>query len=138
MPIVVRNGPVTVTLSDDAERLARGVVESLYPSILARVEREVDELVADAAATWPVKTGVSRAGMKRETRIDATGETISVHAVNDVPYAIFVRPKRWHGATTAWQRLVRTPMGLLRKRLLSELGPAILEVMRAGIRRKVG
>jgi hypothetical protein len=132
--IVVRSGPVTVALGGEAEALARAAAERLYPAILGRIELEVDAIVADARDAWPIKTGTSRAGLARETRIDPSAETISVHLVNDVPYAIFVRPKKWHGATTAWQRLVRGPVGSLRLRLRRELGPAILEVLRAGLR----
>lgn len=132
MALVYQDGPAKIRVSDTLERLTRAAVEEVYPGVLPQVEKAVRDLVADAAATWPVKTGVSRAGLDTEVRYDAGKNTISVHAVNDVPYAIFVRPKAWHGATTAWQRLVRGPMVALRKRVMTTLGPKILEILRAG------
>lgn len=132
--IRARAGDVTVTLSDELETLVRATIERALPGVLDRMERDTGELLDHARGDWPVKTGQSRNGLEQHTRVDAEITEISVEIRNDVPYAIYVRPAKWHGATTAWQRLVRGPVGSLHAELTRELGPLIVEALRQGVR----
>lgn len=130
MAFKARDGNVTVELDDGLEDLARAAIEKVMPGVLARIETDVLSLVEFAYDEWPVKTGESRGGLERNTVLDMGRSEIRGEIRNDVPYAIYVRPAAWHGATTAWQRLVRGPMGSLHKELTDELGPVIVEALR--------
>jgi hypothetical protein len=127
---VFRDGNVTVTLDDGLTRLARAAIDNVLPGVLATMEREVAQLADLAAEDWPVVSGVSRAGLQVTTTIDVGKSQVKVGVRNDVPYAIFVRPKAWHGASTAWARLVQKPMGVLHLELVEVLGPQIIEAVR--------
>ena len=128
-----RDGNVTVTLDDTLERLVRAAAEKVLPGVLKVMEAGVSEVLDEAHDDWPVKTGRSRAGLQRSTELDLGRSAITVRARNDVPYAIYVKPAAWHGATTAWQRLVRSPMGALHKEFVEQLGPVIVEQLRKGV-----
>jgi hypothetical protein len=126
-----RQGGVTVTLDDGLERFARAAVEAAAPGALKALRENVKPVFDAAYAAWPVKTGISRDGLDMTETVDADRSTISVGIRNDVPYAIFVRPKAWYQATTAWQRLVRGPMLKVEKRIVTDLVRRIGEEMAA-------
>lgn len=130
MTTVFRDGNVTVTLDDAWTKLARQAVDAALPGVLKTMEREVAQLADAAAEEWPVRTGKSRAGLEVVTSIDVGRSEVKVSIRNDVPYAIYVRPKVWHGAATAWSRLVQGPMGKLQVELVQILGPEILAAIR--------
>jgi hypothetical protein len=130
MALTVRQGGVTVTLDSGLEKLARTAIEESLPGGLALMEREAAEVADFAYDEWPVESGKSRAGLEMRTVIDVGRSTATVEIRNDVEYAPYIKPKVWHGAYTAWQKLVRGPMTALRKELIDKLGPQIVESIR--------
>jgi hypothetical protein len=72
-------------------------------------------------------------GLKLVEELDLGKSSYAVRLRNDVGYAIYVRPRKWHGATTAWQRLCRSPMGKLHAELVKTLGPQIIAAIRKGV-----
>lgn len=121
-------GGVTVTLSGDLEEFALRAVDLCLPGIRQKMEAEVANIIEEAREEWPIVTGQSRDGLTRVTQIGTT--YVRVLVLNDVVHAKFVRPKKWYGADTAWQRLVRGPVSVLHKRLAIELGPEITAALR--------
>jgi hypothetical protein len=126
--IRIREGGVTVELSDVFDRIARDTIERLIPGAIALLEAEIREVHAIARSEWPIKTGKSSAGLKVFTEI--RGEELRVGIENSVPYAVWVRPKEWFGSTTAWQRLVRGRVVIVNREISKKLGPVIIEAMR--------
>jgi hypothetical protein len=127
--IHVREGNVTVKLSDDLEVLARRALEEVAPGVMRALEEEAERVRNDAYRAWPVRTGVSREGLRAVTEITLDGD-VRAAVRNDVDYAPYIRPLSLHGATTAWQRWVRAPMTEAHKRLVRELGPIIIAALR--------
>lgn len=128
----VRQGNVTVTLDDGLEKLARAAIENVLPGVLDEMTRLAAEVASDAHADWPVKTGKSAAGIRLVQELDLGRSSVAVRIRNDVSYAIYVKPAVWHGATTAWERLIRKPMADLHRELTERLGPQIVEALRRG------
>lgn len=131
----VRDGNVTVTLDDGLSDLVAAAIDRALPGVRARMVADSAEILDFAVDEWPVKTGRSRAGLELVQELDLGRSSFAVRARNDVDYAIFVKPAKWHGATTAWQRLVRGPMTSLHKELTETLGPVIVAALRSGARR---
>lgn len=123
-------GGVTVELDDTLERFVLAAVDAALPGVRTRLEAEVANLLEEAREEWPVRTGVSRDGLKTVTEIGPS--YVRVLLVNDVDYAKFVRPSKWYGATTAWERLCKKPMKDLGKRMVIELGPEVVAALRRG------
>src|SRR5262245_3108475 len=67
MAIEFREGGVTVTLSPALEELARRALEVALPGVVSLMERRVRATLDEAAGDWPVRTGVSRAGLRAVT-----------------------------------------------------------------------
>lgn len=130
MTFRARAGNVTVELDEGLDKLVGQAIDLALPGIRAVMFREVAQLADLARDGWPVVTGRSRDGLQVVEEIDINRGTYTVRIRDDVPYAIYVRPKAWHGATTAWQRLVRGPMGKLHLELVPLLGPEIIERIR--------
>lgn len=124
------DGNVTVTLSDALDNLVEAAEDDVPGAVLEALQVTVGEVHDDALRGWPVVTGRSRAGLVTVSETD--GNTISVAERNDVPYAPFIVPKAYHGATTAWQRLVRGPIYARRTRVLEVLGVNIVRALRRG------
>ena len=131
----VRDGNVTVTIDDALEDLVAAAIDRALPGVRARMTADTTELLEHAEGEWPVKTGRSRAGLEQVEELDIGRSSFTTRIRNDVPYAIFVVPAKWHGATTAWQRLVRGPMASLHKEFTEILGPVIVEGLRSAVRR---
>lgn len=108
MPTRIREGDVVIELDDAMERLARDAAERVAPGLLKRLEGRFGQILGWARREWPVRTGLSKGGL--DTRVTFGNEEVTVELVNTVDYAIYVRPSKWYGATTAWQRLVRGPV----------------------------
>lgn len=123
--LVVRDGDVTVTLSDDLEVLARRALEVAAPTLRAIETRLAADLDA-AQAAWPVRSGASRAGLHLETAIVLdSGARVAIRG--SVPYTGWVRPAALHGATTAWARYVAAPVRAAHRELTETLGPTIVD-----------
>lgn len=125
-----REGNVTVELQGDLEKLALAVVDKVLPGVRAEMEANARDILASAKGEWPEKTGMSRGGLKMVTEI--RDDAVLVKIENAVPYAIWVRPKAWFGTTTAWQRLVRTPMRAAAKDIAKTVGKVIVAAMKDG------
>lgn len=123
-------GGVTVELKGDLERLALEAVDRIIPGVRALMEANVTDILRSAQGEWPVKSGDSRRGLQMATTI--TEDSIQVKIINAVPYAVYVRPRAWFGTTTAWQRLVRSPMLAAAKDIAKEAGPTVLASLSRG------
>lgn len=128
----IRDGDVTVTLDDGLERLARAALDEVIPGVVRRMESDVGGILDDAASEWPIETGRSRAGLARQTTLLLGGEGVEVLIADPVPYVPFIKPRKLHGATTAWQRYVRGPMAALHRELTITLGPVIVDALTKG------
>lgn len=104
-------------------------MDELVPGVVAALEAEVREVLAIAKSEWPIKSGRSNKGLVMVTEI-RNGDTLVVGIRNDVPYAPWVRPKEWFGATTAWQRLVRGRIVIVNREVVKRFQPILIEAMR--------
>lgn len=130
--LVYRSGGVAVAYSDVLDRVARAAIERAAPGVLQAMERELGEVHEAARRDWPVRTGRSRDGLVLDSALDPTTGRLRVSIRNDVPYAIYIKPKKLYGATTAWERYVRKPGRVKVRELARELGPVLLAVLRKG------
>lgn len=129
MGFTIRDGDVTVTLSDDLEVLARRAVDAITRGGTAAVESKVAGVLAAAQSQWPVVTGRSKGGLDDRTTV-TLGSGVRVSIDTSVGYTFYIRPRSLHGATTAWQRWIRGPMYAARKALESEIGPVIGDALK--------
>jgi hypothetical protein len=130
--IHAREGNVSVKMSGTLADIARRAVEKVLPGVLARLEAEARAVGEQARADWPVRTGVSRAGLEVRTVIDLGRSEVRAEIANEVPYAPFIRPLALYGTTTAWAAYVRVPRVKIQKRLAKELGPTIVAALTRG------
>jgi hypothetical protein len=136
--LTFRDGKVTVSVDGDLERLARVAVDQALPGVREVMLREVKTIWAEALDEWPVETGKSRRGLKVVDEIDIGRSAYVVRIIADAnhnaPYTIYVKPAKWHGATTAWQRLIRGPMFVLHRELAEDIGAAIVAGVGASLK----
>ena len=118
-----RDGKITVELDDTLEQLLRRAVEQARPGVLQQMEERTDEALAEIVAAWPVKSGRSRAGFRRETTFGP--DFVTTRIVNRVDYARFVRPREFFGVTTGFARIVRPAMRRAANVLVRELGERV-------------
>ena len=123
-----REGNVTVELTGDLEKLALEAVDRLLPGVREQMEANARDIWNSARGEWPVKSGRSRAGLELLTEI--RDDAVLVKILNDVPYAVYVRPRDWFGVTTAWARLVKTPMKAAAKDLAKTVGKVLIDAMK--------
>lgn len=129
MAIRYSEGGVTVEIAGDLERLALEAVDRALPGVRRAMEQNLDDIYATAKSEWPVKSGKSSGGIKKVWIIDET--SIAMKIENAIPYAVYVRPKAWFGTTTAWQRLIRSPMRAAAKEIAQRVGWAIIQQIKA-------
>lgn len=135
---VARQGNVSVSLDRDQAKFVSQAIEAALPGVRLAIHTEVQAIMDNAHAEWPVgkarKALHSRDALEIRETVDLDRATYTASIRNDVKYAPYVKPRKWHGATTAWQRLVRGPMAALAKKLTTTLGPAITAAIRANLK----
>jgi hypothetical protein len=140
MSFIARDGGVTVTLDDGLEKLVKATIDAALPGVREKMLAESVTLIDDAQAEWPVGDDGpphSRDGLALREELDLGRSSYAVRIVGnvngDTPYTVYVRPKAWHGATTAWARLCRSPMTKLHKELVKTLGPIITAAIKRSV-----
>lgn len=96
---------VSVKATDDLDRLAARVAREAPRALRASLEAEVDRVGRAAHASWPVRTGRSKAALRWGVR---GGETIEAFVENGEDYADDIEPKG--GGRPVWDRLVVEPL----------------------------
>ena len=119
---------VTVDWGDDLEQIARRALENVVPGCITVLEREVDSVLRDARAAWPVLTGTSRDGLRSAITIRPDG-TIRGSVLNSVDYAVYVKARRLGGSGSAVVQLLRRPITEAAQRVATDLGPAITRAL---------
>jgi hypothetical protein len=115
------SGSVSVEMDDTLDRMVRAAINKAQPGALREVERATEELYAQAVAQWPVKTGTSRAGLRREVLVSQGLDRIRGRVFNDVDYAKYIRPRALYGADTAFVAYLRRPAKEIAERLTLRL-----------------
>lgn len=135
MSFVARDGNVTVTLDDGLQKLVKAAIDKALPGVRQVMGSEAATILDEAQSEWPVQSGNSRDGLALREELDLGRSSYAIRIVANAngraPYTVYVRPRAWHGATTAWARLVRGPMVKLHKELVDTLGPQITAAIRA-------
>lgn len=133
-----KSGSVTVTLDDTLERVAKQAVELALGEARTEMLKGMQEIADAAVDEWPVgkqpKPVHSRDGITLVEEIDLNLSRYTVRILNPVPWAPYVRPSKWYGATTAWQRLVRGPVDKLKKELVDTIGPKLTAAIQKGVK----
>lgn len=130
MALRISDGGAYALLDDELEAFVRRAIEASSEGVLDTVTKAGVALADDARDQWPVKTGVSKAGLELAIKVDLKGLRVIAEVRNDVPYAIYIKPKVLHGASTAWQRYVRGPAKVAQKNLEADLVDAIIARVR--------
>lgn len=115
-------GRASVTLDHDLQRAMESILRETHGSVVHALEESADQVYQDALASWPVKTGKSKAALEQSLRVSS--DRVEAHISNPVEYVYYIRGKAQGGKST-WTKLVRTPMRKAGKRLVKELGPEI-------------
>lgn len=123
-----RDGGVTIELGDELEALARRAADEMLGGLLAKLEAEVGKVLEHARKEWPVVSGDSRDGLTMVTEFSDNGVKVVIE--NAVPYAKYVRPKKWFESETAWNRLVKKPMAKVGKTIAKEGSAEIAAALR--------
>lgn len=116
-------GRFTVEVSDTLEQILRRAIQVARPGVLERMEEETRNALDKIVGEWPIKTGRSRAGFKIETTFGP--DSVTTRIVNQVDYALFIRPKEFYGVATGYNRIVKPTMRKAATKLVKELGPRI-------------
>lgn len=121
-----KEGNVTVTVGPELQEWVDRCIRSCFGATVDAIEAEVEKVYDQARKEWPVKTGRSRDGLRTSLTLDRTRGRVEGAVLALVPYSIYIKPYKLRGKTTAWQAYVRGPITLAKKRLMHELGPAIV------------
>lgn len=113
---------VTFTIDDAFDRVA----ERFHSAVPAAVSRPVVdgalEILAKAKASWPVRTGRSKAGLVLQGTV---GSRTEVTILDPVGYTLDI-----HGGDT-WRSLVLLPMRALAVRTAAATGKRVVHALKA-------
>lgn len=74
MPLTIRHGDWSATVSDDLERDIRRAVRRAAGDVLDEVEASTDRLYRQARDLMPVQTGRTRDGLRKDVEITTDGQ----------------------------------------------------------------
>lgn len=118
---------IRVTATDDLDRLADRIARDAPRALRADLERAVDRVGRAARASWPVRTGRSRRGLRWGVRGD--GDVIEAFVENSEEYADdIVRG----GGPPVWQLLVEEPLAAAGERFAAQAPDTIARIAREG------
>jgi len=121
----------TIEMSDAMEQLYRRAIDQLAPGLLSTVEDALDDVFESAESSWPVKTGRSKAGLRKQVRIEQGGGAIVGSITDAIPYAKYIKAKKL-GGKSAFVELLRKPMQERAKALASVLSTQIVKTLTEG------
>lgn len=113
-------GTMQLTMDDTLSDIMRRAIEKVRPGLVARLEREGDEVLADALVEWPRVSGRSADSLKRVTRLVGR-DVVKVSIVSDVDYVVYIKPKKWYANRSAVVELLRKPIRKRAGRLAEQL-----------------
>jgi hypothetical protein len=116
---------VDTPFGDDVGRL----IDRVIPGAREVLQRNADEVLAEARARWPVDTGASRDGLHGGVQVAPDLSSIRGFVANSVPHAIYVMSwKGGLGGRSAMVELLRKPMNARTSAVVTEVGGAIKRV----------
>jgi len=155
-----RDGNAEVELDGALDALADALMSGAPGVVVRAMEAEAEAILADALATWPVKSGKSRDGFQIRTRFDERG--VEVALINTAPHAYKIKFSKYTeaelkaGATTArqraflrrrhgqgapadgltmrsvWSERIRKPATRSEKKLAEDIGPQLTDLANGG------
>ena len=123
MPTEHKSGNVTVSVNDALERVADRSKQLASP-ISRQLDRQIEEIEADAAFRWPVDTGRSRDGLFSGV-LTQQPDFVEAFISNDVPYAQFVRFEN----SLAFDKLVIQPVLRRLPEIAALIGETVTETL---------
>lgn len=124
-------GSVRIEMDAKLEELARRAVSQVAPGVLERIDQAVDQVLEEAEARWPVKTGRSKAGLAAYTSIAPGGACVQGTVMNPVDYAVYVKSRKGGlGGRSAVVELLRKPLRAQAAQLAGELGTTVAESLK--------
>lgn len=127
--IYVGTGGIKVELDTHAAERVRRLVDQFAPGIRAALEREAKAVYDDAREAWPVRTGVSRDGLRWGVVVAPDLSSITGRVWDSVSYAMYIKsPKIRTGTGSAFVELLRKPIAVRTKTLVVELRNAVGKV----------
>jgi len=124
--LTLGRGSVSMVLDNGFEALLRLALDRTIPGIVDRMEKARNDLSTQAYNGWPVRSGVSKAGLKSEVRVAPDYSSIKVRLYNDVPYAKYIKSSKVKtGTGSAFVELMRRPTEKAGQEIAAELRPII-------------
>jgi len=122
------SGAAGIELEDKIGELVLRAVRGANPAVMARLEQEARELYEKAYATWPVKTGLSRAHLYWAVQVEPPDGVAAV-VRNDmtrggVNYIRFARDK---AGKHIWNTRVRTPGRRRARKMADDLARLLVD-----------
>lgn len=129
MSYYVGTGKSKALIQNDLEDI-QGTIDKLLPGARRVLEREAREVYDYAWQRWPVRTGVSRAGLTWGVLIAPDLSMMRGFVANDVDYARFIKsPQVKTGTGHAMTELLRKPVAERADTIAAELGPLLKTAM---------
>ena len=144
----IGRGTVALTFSGELTRAVEETIRKLAPTVVAAVEREVEQIVTEAEKEWPVGDDKNGKGARNKrqpfhsvdrfiTGIRYVGnDTIEGYIDNDAvnirgrKYWWFIKTGKTGLEYSPLQKYVRKPVREAAQKLAEELGDELREMMR--------
>lgn len=107
--IYVGNGSIKVELDTHSAERARRLVDQIAPGVREALEREAKAVYDHAREEWPVRTGVSRDGLRWGVVVSPDLSSITGRVWDDVSYAKYVKAR---SARSSYRAAGGAPVGL--------------------------
>lgn len=123
----------TVAMSDEFAALVRQAIDITMPGMVDKLEETASALEANARASWPVKTGTSRAALTSDVRLAPDYSSIRARVACEVDYARYiVSPRIKSGSGSAFVELLRKPTEAAGAALAEELKDVMASTLGKG------
>jgi hypothetical protein len=130
--IRVGRGAAMVELDDELSDAVRRTLDRMAPTLMDRLERDIDEVAMGAINEWPVKTGVSKRsfewGVRLPDRNHIEGFIINTAERGGKPYAYLIKGKAQGGKPT-FRELVERPFTARMDKLVDDLPDVLVRLL---------
>ena len=106
--IVVGRGRAQVEIGPELREFVDRMLEHSAPTTKKALDEATEKIGTDAAGSWPVKTGRSKAALVHGVRLVSL-DTVEGFVGNDAPYAHLIKGKE-HGGKQTWRVLLQKPL----------------------------
>ena len=136
MKTSIRSGKVGLTLDDPFEQMVMKIIDRVAPNTQTIIRENIVEVLKNAKAEWPVKTGKSLAGFTSAVELLASRGQIVISGTirNSAGYSYLIRSGRDIKSVNSSGSRIKVPSGknvwveLLRDPL-NEIAPEIAEAI---------